>query len=198
MRNLTAEELRIDLRELGACSGAIKWAKDKSLAEAWENCDRPDWMLWYYGRHTPDKMVYIEIAIFAAEQVIGIYEKKHPDDNRPRKAIEAAREYLRNPSEETIKTARAARSAAYAAASPADAARYAAYAAADAAADAAYAAAYAAASAAYAADSAYAATDAAYAAAYAAYAADSTYAATEENRIKICDFIQAKIKIDPL
>ncbi len=91
----------------------------------------------------------VNLAIYAAELVIDIYEKKYPNDDRPRKAIEAAKAYLKNPSD-----------------AAADAA-YAAYAA-----DAAYAAAYAARAAAraaaYAADAAYAAADAARAAAYAA------------------------------
>jgi hypothetical protein len=39
----------------------------------------------------------VKLAIFAAELVIGIYEEKYPNDDRPRKAIEAAREYLKNP-----------------------------------------------------------------------------------------------------
>jgi len=33
----------------------------------------------------------VKLAIFAAEQVIEIYEKKYPNDKRPREAIEAAK-----------------------------------------------------------------------------------------------------------
>jgi hypothetical protein len=39
----------------------------------------------------------VKLAIFSAELVIGMYGEKYPNDNRPRKAIEAAREYLKNP-----------------------------------------------------------------------------------------------------
>ena len=56
----------------------------------------------------------VELAIFAAEQVIEIYEKKYPKDDRPRKAIEAAKNWLKNPT--------AAADAAYAAAADAFAA----------------------------------------------------------------------------
>ena len=62
----------------------------------------------------------VNLAIYAAELVIDIYEKKYPNDDRPRKAIEAAEAYLKNPSAD----------AAYAADAAADAARAAAYAAA--------------------------------------------------------------------
>ena len=44
------------------------------------------------------KMKYrqrIRYAIYAAEQVIKIYEEKYPDDNRPRKAIQAAKKVLK-------------------------------------------------------------------------------------------------------
>lgn len=45
---------------------------------------------------TPEQCV--RYAIFAAEQVLYIFENKYPNDNRPRKAIEAAKNYLCNKS----------------------------------------------------------------------------------------------------
>ena len=48
-----------------------------------------------------NKTQKVQYAIFAAEQVIDIYEKKYPDDLRPRKAIEAAKSYLDNPCKKT-------------------------------------------------------------------------------------------------
>jgi hypothetical protein len=89
-------------------------------------------------------------------RVLPIFEKKYPDDKRPRLAIEAALVFAADPSEKNKAAAYAADAAAYAAV----------WAAAWAAADAAYAAADAADAAA---DAAVAwAADAAYAAAYAA------------------------------
>jgi hypothetical protein len=110
----------------------------------------------------------IRYAIYAAESVLYIFEDKYPDDLRPRKAIEAAKEYLNTKT--NAAAAKAAADAAYAAANAAYAAANAAYAA--------YAAAYAANAAAYAAyaAAAYAAANVANAAAYAAYAA-AAYAA---------------------
>ena len=40
----------------------------------------------------------VKYAIFAAEQVIEIYEKKYPDEKRPHLAIDAAKNYLKDPS----------------------------------------------------------------------------------------------------
>ena len=98
----------------------------------------------------------VKYAIFAAKQVLGIYEKKYPKDDRPRKSIEAAKAWIKDPCGETKNAAHATNVAAYAVAN----------AAADTVANAAANAAYAAANAAY------AATNAAYEEAYGtAYAA---------------------------
>ena len=117
----------------------------------------------------------VELAIYAAEMVIHIFEDKNPSDDRPRKAIEAAKSWLAGKSNAY---AYAAVDAAYDSTSNA-AANAAAYAA-NAAAKAAYAnaAAYSAANAA-----AYAANAAAYAAnaaAYAAYAAAADKSVTDK------------------
>jgi len=142
-----------------ACLGGIRYfesLKTTSIDELFNNAIKDERFSdtnWVISRKLKrkDKIRY---AVFAAKQVIDIYEEKYPDDNRPRKAIEAAERCI----EKDIKNNRAAAAdAAYA------------YAAADAAyADAAYAAyADAAAAAAY---TAAAAADAAYAYAYAAAA----------------------------
>jgi hypothetical protein len=121
----------------------------------------------------------VAMAIYCAELVIGNYEKKCPDDKRPRKAIEAAKAWLENPTEKN----RQAATAAYYAAAAAAAAAYSAYAAAAAAAYSAYAAAYAAA-AAY--STAYSAAD------YSAYAA--AYAAAEKGTLnKVEAWIMARV-----
>jgi hypothetical protein len=136
---------------------ALSYVKGEVLAhvEVRGECDKQDdKQAWTEMRikkaYKWTKEESVKLAIFSAELVIELYEKQYPKDSRPREAIEAAKAYLKDPSE--------ANSAADAAAYAADAADAAARAA-DAAADAAYAAAYAA--------------DAAYAAAYAAYAADA-------------------------
>ena len=44
-----------------------------------------------------EKKDSVALAIYAAELVIDIFEKVYPDDKRPRNAIEAAKNYLKNP-----------------------------------------------------------------------------------------------------
>ena len=158
------------LKEKGACADGVDWFKSQKMREAIpvlcaliaEN--KLDWANWTIIRvmSRPQCLAY---AIYAAENVIEIFEKKYPNDERPRKAIEAAKKVLANDTKETR--------------SPAYAAAYAAYAVADAAE--AYAADAAAYAAAYAADAAYAA---AYAATY-AYAADAAADAAEKREIKL-------------
>jgi hypothetical protein len=191
------------LRKECACSDGIEWFGKcgetdllKVGLKAIDN-DRGDYSRWLI-EHTlrTKKKIAVQVAIYAAEQVIDIFEAKYPEDKRPRDAIKAAKKYLKNPSKENKDAAANAANAAYAAAyAAANAAAYAAayaaanaaaYAAANAAANAAYAA-YAAANAANAANAAYAANAAAYAAANAAYAAyaAANAAARKEMQIKI-------------
>jgi len=140
----------------GACEEAIEEFQTQKERDAVKilrlliKKDKLNWANWLIVRIMTRKQ-YLAYAIFAAEQVINIYEKKRPIDIRPRLAIEAAKKVLKDDSKKN-------RNAAYAATDTADAAAYvyAAYAAAYAAADTADAAAYA-----------YAAYAAAYAFAYA-------------------------------
>ena len=53
-------------------------------------------------------------AVFSAEQVIDIYEKKYPDNKKPRLAIEAAKKCIEDPSSKNKNDAYAADAAAYA------------------------------------------------------------------------------------
>lgn len=46
-----------------------------------------------------DKIASVRMATISARMVLGIYEEKYPDDSRPRKAIEAAEDYIKNPAE---------------------------------------------------------------------------------------------------
>ena len=175
------------LKELNACKEGIDYFKNNDLegiciynliTQLIDEEKKYSWVNWILS-HVLDNNNKVKYTIFAAELVLHIFENKYPDDRRPRKAIEAAKKYVENQTEENKKTADAA---AYAAADAANA--DAAYANAYAAAAAAYAAAYAAAAAAY------AAADAAYAAANAAYAAADAVDAAAKKEIyeKIIDY----------
>ena len=104
------------LQSKGACKESLEaWHKETdhgTLATLNRLVSKnPEWGNWLICRIMNKKQA-VQYAIFAAEQVIDIYEKKYPDDKRPRNAIEAAKAYLKHP---CAKTKAAAASAAYAA-----------------------------------------------------------------------------------
>jgi hypothetical protein len=69
--------------------------------------NNPKWGNWLIVRlMTHDQRR--RYAIYAAEQVIGIYETKYPNDKRPRQAIDAAKNYLKNKSVKNFAAAGAA------------------------------------------------------------------------------------------
>ena len=150
------------LRAMHACSAAVEWAAAQpSYEQAWDACERPDWLFWLLGRTGCDRGLLVRAACACARTVLRYVPA---GEDRPRLAIEAAEGWVRG--EVTVDEVRVARdAAAYAAYAYADA--YAAYAAADAAA------------AAYAADAA----DAAHAAAYAA-------AARQTSRRECCALVR--------
>jgi hypothetical protein len=130
------------LREKKACGFGVEWWTE-SKCETVETTmallleqDKLDWANWLIA-HTLDHDGQIRYAIYAARQVLDIYEKQYPGDKRARAAIEAAETYLKDKTEENRIAADAA---AYAADAAAAYAAYAADAAAAYAADAAAAA----------------------------------------------------------
>ena len=80
--------------------------------------DHWDWANWLLPR-LMDYKGYVSYAVFAALQVIDIYEKKYPNDKRPRLAIEAAQRCIDDPSKKNKLEAEAAAWAAWAAWPPA-------------------------------------------------------------------------------
>jgi len=142
------------LRRLHACSEAVIFADGyDSLQQAWDACDRGDWLLWLAAhkcRTLDQRRKLVFVAAQCARLVLPIYENKHPGDHRMRECLDACEAWSRG--EITDAALAAARNAAYTAASA-----YA-YAAADA-------------------DAAVAAADAAFGTSPAARSAYATYAA---------------------
>ncbi len=49
------------IRRMGACDDALVWLEDyASLADAWEKCDRGDWMLWLLRQLSDVNLVGLE------------------------------------------------------------------------------------------------------------------------------------------
>jgi hypothetical protein len=162
------------LKSLNACNEAIEEfaeQRERNTLKLFnkiiksENHKYLNWANWLIVRLMNRKQ-RIQYVVYAAKQVLSIFEKKYPNDKRPRTAIKAAEKCIKADSNKNRNAAYAAHAAAYAAAD----------ATAHAAAHAAYATAYA----------AYAAAHAAYATAHAAaYAAADAAADAGRNKMKI-------------
>jgi hypothetical protein len=120
------------LEKIGASEDVVEYAKETGIesmgvVETIKHLikeDKLDWANWLIVRTMKYKQ-YVSYAVYAAEQVIDIYEKKYPDDDRPRKAIKAATRYVKNPSKKNKDAAWVAGDAASAAAWAAGAAAWA-------------------------------------------------------------------------
>ena len=123
------------LKEKRACADGYAWflncgkSKDIDVLNALISSGKYlQWANWLIVR-VMNRKQKLRYAIFAAEQVIDIYEKKKPSTKAPRNAIEAAKRVLEHDTNENRAAAADAAAAAYAAAYAAAAVDAAAYAA---------------------------------------------------------------------
>lgn len=131
------------LRSFGACDSAIEWGAGRIVGpEAWNACERPDWMFWLCARAGVSRRLLVLAACACARHAL-----RHvpAGELRPLRAIETTERWTRGEATiEEVRTAREGARDAYAADDAADAssaAVYAAHAAASAADSAAHAAA---------------------------------------------------------
>ena len=105
------------LTDTGACDDGIAWWRKEQNHETFTILNRLietnnlNWANWLIVRVMERKQKN-KYAVFAAQQVLDIYEKKYPDDLRPRKAIDAALKCIGNDTEENRNAALAASGAA--------------------------------------------------------------------------------------
>ena len=101
------------LNELRACSEAVEWAEQfKNIQEAWDNCERGDWMLWLVGKQavgsrTKSRKKLVLAACECARLALPYIEK---GEKRPQKAIQTAEKWTRG--EATLQQVRDAAAAA--------------------------------------------------------------------------------------
>jgi len=101
------------LQKKKACQEAVDWVvnqSDKDEFALFKKClaeKRFEWASWCMVRRLslPDKRRY---AIYAANQVLYLFADEYPNDKRPRRALAAARKYLKAPTKKNANTAYAA------------------------------------------------------------------------------------------
>jgi hypothetical protein len=122
---------RNHLRLIGACTEARSWAGNKTAKEAWDTCERADWLLWWTARDGASRQDIVKVSCKIARSVVKL--AKTP---LALEAIKAAEKWVKSPTTENQAAAREAARQAWRAADAADAAYAAAAAAAAADADA--------------------------------------------------------------
>ena len=125
------------LENLRPCSEALEYAKKfDTLQQAWDDCERSDWMLWLLGKicGQPRSQSRHELVWIACQCARLSLRYAPKNELRPLQAIEAAEGWSAKIPGFTLKKVKKAADATYAAAyditDAADAAAYAAYAAA--------------------------------------------------------------------
>jgi hypothetical protein len=109
-----------DLRSHRPCAEGFAYVVDNGIAsqaEAFAKTTRPDWYLWLAQTYRVrlDHKTLVTFACDCAERALPIFEAYHPDDPRPRHAIESARKWTTDsaPIGEVRTAKRAAANSAY-------------------------------------------------------------------------------------
>ena len=106
------------LQKNNACSGGVERFLSQNETDAAKimlgliECGRSEDSRWVMRKLITTKKQAVLIAVFAAECVLDIFEKKYPEDKRSRNAINAAKTWLKNPCKKTKNAAAAAADAA--------------------------------------------------------------------------------------
>ena len=98
-------KFRKELEELNACEEAMEWVGDRTLAQAWAECPRGDWLLWYAARTKCDRKKILLAACACARTAL-----PYASGPEALAAIEAAEAWCRG--ETTLKDVREAGKAA--------------------------------------------------------------------------------------
>ena len=87
------------LTELGACDEAVKWVGDRTLKQAWDDCERGDWMLWLCAKMEgeagwPDKNQVVRTICACAQTIMHFWTARYPNDRRPQIALQVALDWI--------------------------------------------------------------------------------------------------------
>ena len=105
----------------GACEEGIEWFKAQGTQDTKELLkkavkDDATYCIKFFIEKAFNKDQSVKLAVYSARLCLENFERKFPDDDRPRKAIEAAENWIKNQCKETELAARSAARSAWSAA----------------------------------------------------------------------------------
>ena len=62
--------LRNELEELGVCDQALEWIGNRTHEQAWSECERPEWMVWYLRRSHKASLNQIVTIVCACARIV--------------------------------------------------------------------------------------------------------------------------------
>ena len=106
---MTSAEFREWLGEQNACIAAMEWLGERDERQAWEECERGDWLLWWAGKRKVDRRLLVLAACRCARLALPYVSS---GELRPLKAIETAEAWCAGKATKTEVRAAAAAAAA--------------------------------------------------------------------------------------
>ena len=87
---------------LRACPDAVQWVGKRTAKQAWAECERANWLIWWLGKIGLPQTRLVKLACLCARTTLKYVPK---GEDKPRKAIEAAEAWVKNPTKENRKAA---------------------------------------------------------------------------------------------
>ena len=81
-------KLKEKLKEMNACQEAIDWVGNRTLKQAWDECERGDWMLWFASKSGVELQPLTLAKARCAKLVIHLMK-----DERSIRAVEVAERF---------------------------------------------------------------------------------------------------------
>jgi len=104
----TYKTTEIQIRKWDSCNGAVEWIEQQDTEDVFELIERlrksrikhkHAWLCWAIPRLLKTKKNRVRFAVYCAELTLPVFEKEHPNDKRPRKVIQAVKNWVNNPIE---------------------------------------------------------------------------------------------------
>jgi len=93
------------------CDEAVEWINEQGTKDVFELIerlyksevkDKYIWLSWAIPRLLKTKKDRVMFSVYCAELVLPMFEREYPNDKRPRQAIQAAKNWIKNPKNKKV------------------------------------------------------------------------------------------------